>query len=277
MSNFANNNGMNTADAAANSNANNQQEEQKPSFIKEHWFFCIALPVFGILVFGLMWGIQSCGSSTSALCKTLHAIGSGLSAIVSPLVAAWRTLVMFFAIILGGMGLLGAMKLVSKLGGKDASNEAEAEALMREKGPNDDDIAEVVVKVDAENKPVLDANGDPVMGILDANGKFHDVIPPKWARNQYNQEALDNQAENKPAGPSFESDQLGNMRNTGEAAGLDDNDDVANAEGEAMKFDGGGVDAVKLGNGVVGGGGGGKSVVNSGNGGSGVVAAAAAI
>jgi len=109
-----------------------QVDQQEPSFLERHKFICIGLPVLCLLVFGLMWGVQACGNSTSSLCKTLHSIASGLSSIVSPLVSAWKNLILLFALLLGGLGLFGAMKLAGKMGGKDVSDKANEKAAEKE-------------------------------------------------------------------------------------------------------------------------------------------------
>ena len=193
------------------------EHEHEPNFIERHKFICIGLPVICLLLFALQWGINQCGSSTNSFCKTLSSIGNALSAITSPLVSAWRNLILFFAVMVGLAGLIGGMKLLGFLGGKKGQDFTEAKAA-------EDEGAEVAVK---ENE-----DGTVTAALVDKDGNVLDITPTDEKLNEYSQQVETQKAENQSAGPSIEG---ATMTNTHEGAkiGLEDGEEFKDAEGEA--------------------------------------------
>jgi len=137
------------------------EEVQQPGFISRHFFLLIVLPAIILGLFAIRWMVASCGDSTSSFCQTVKSISNGISSITSPLVNAWRSLIILAAI-LGGLVLgSAALKGISYFGGDVTKRWADVKELqdhLAEKGGVD---PKDIVKVTKDGKMVL---VDPITG-----------------------------------------------------------------------------------------------------------------
>lgn len=168
----------------------------------------------------------------------MHGIQKAISAITSPIVNAWKNLIMLFSIVLGAAGLFWMGKKMGLLGGKETKMFAEAK-MAEDKG------AKVVV---------VEEGGKPKEAFLvDKNGKVLEGIrPTKSALEGYNAEVQRRIAANEMAGPPLSEsaikaisgeghgfadsikDKAGSKKGTGSAK------EGITAEGGRIKFSGGG-------------------------------------
>lgn len=222
-------------------------DDESESFFRRHWFWFIVLP--GILVFlvVLNWASNSCGSNNSsseqepdksggfkkALCGIVHGIQKAISAITSPIVNAWKNLIMLFSIVLGAAGLFWMGKKMGLLGGKETKMFAEAK-MAEDKG------AKVVV---------VDENGKPKEAFLvDKNGKIIEGIrPTKSALKDYNAEVQRRIAANEMAGPPLSESAIDAFSGKGHGGFEDSTKETKSsakegitAEGGRIKFSGAG-------------------------------------